>query len=114
MHSVGEKNVGMGPPVVEHCGGDVHIAHVPSSCYEGLDHPVRNGLVVPHMLAIGDLESGRLIAPFGFAPGERQLSLWIAPHLASRSDLKTLEKWLSQELREGLKRASKLSLPRGS
>jgi len=70
--------------------------------------------VVPHMLAIGDLESGRLIAPFGFAPGERQLSLWIAPHLASRSDLKTLEKWLSQELREGLKRASKLSLPRGS
>ena len=70
--------------------------------------------VVPHMLAIGDLESGRLIAPFGFAPGERQLSLWIAPHLASRSDIKTLEKWLSQELREGLKRASKLSLPRGS
>lgn len=70
--------------------------------------------VVPHMLAIGDLESGRLIAPFGFVPGKRQLSLWIAPHLASRSDLKTLEKWLSQELREGLKRASKLSLPRGS
>jgi DNA-binding transcriptional LysR family regulator len=70
--------------------------------------------VVPHMLAIDDLESGRLIAPFGFAPGKRQLSLWIAPHLASRSDLKTLERWLSQELREGLKRASKLSLPRGS
>jgi len=70
--------------------------------------------VVPHMLAIGDLESGRLIAPFGFVPGKRELSLWIAPHLASRSDLKTLEKWLSQELREGLKRASKLSLPRGS
>ncbi|AMA56849.1 LysR substrate-binding domain-containing protein [Bradyrhizobium sp. CCGE-LA001] len=70
--------------------------------------------VVPHMLAIGDLESGRLIAPFGFVPGKRQLSLWIAPHLASRSDLKTLEKWLSQELRDGLKRASKLSLPRGS
>jgi LysR family transcriptional regulator, glycine cleavage system transcriptional activator len=63
--------------------------------------------VVPHMLAIDDLESGRLIAPFGFVPGKRQLSLWIAPHLASRSDLKTLEKWLSQELREGLKRASK-------
>jgi LysR family transcriptional regulator, glycine cleavage system transcriptional activator len=70
--------------------------------------------VVPHMLAIGDLESGRLIAPFGFVPGKRQLSLWIAPHLASRSDLKTLEKWLSQELRDGLKRASKLSSPRGS
>ena len=70
--------------------------------------------VVPHMLAIGDLESGRLIAPFGFVPGKRELSLWIAPHLASRSDLKTLEKWLSQELREGLKRASKLSLPRGA
>lgn len=65
--------------------------------------------VVPHMLAIDELQSGRLVAPFGFAPGKRELSLWIAPHLASRPDLKTLEKWLSQELREGLKRASGFS-----
>lgn len=64
--------------------------------------------VVPHMLAINEIKSGRLVAPFGFAPGKRELSLWIAPHLVSRSDLKTLEKWLLRELREGLKRAPNL------
>ena len=62
--------------------------------------------VVPHMLAINELRTGRLVAPFGFVPGKRELSLWIAPHLASRSDLKSLEKWLLQELREGLKHAA--------
>lgn len=58
--------------------------------------------VLPHMLAIDELKSGRLVAPFGFSPGARELSLWIAPHLAARSDLKLLEKWLLQEWREGL------------
>jgi LysR family glycine cleavage system transcriptional activator len=59
--------------------------------------------VVPQMLAMDELNSGRLVAPFGFTPGNRELSLWIAPHLASRSDLKTLERWLLQEMSEGLK-----------
>jgi DNA-binding transcriptional LysR family regulator len=62
--------------------------------------------VVPHMLAINELRTGRLVAPFGFVPGKRELSLWIAPHLASRGDLKSLEKWLLQELREGLEHAA--------
>jgi DNA-binding transcriptional LysR family regulator len=62
--------------------------------------------VVPHMLAINELDSGRLVAPFGFRPGKRELSLWIAPHLASRSDLRTLERWLLQELGDGLKQVS--------
>jgi DNA-binding transcriptional LysR family regulator len=62
--------------------------------------------VVPHMLAINELNTERLVAPFGFTPGKRELSLWIAPHLASRSDLKTLEKWLLQELGEGLRDSS--------
>jgi DNA-binding transcriptional LysR family regulator len=62
--------------------------------------------VVPHMLAINELDSGRLVAPFGFRPGRRELSLWIAPHLASRSDLKALERWLLQELGDGLKQVS--------
>ena len=61
---------------------------------------------VPHMLAIDELKTGRLVAPFGFVPGKRELSLWIAPHLVSRSDLKSLEKWLLQELRDGLKHAA--------
>jgi DNA-binding transcriptional LysR family regulator len=62
--------------------------------------------VVPHMLAINEWNSGRLVAPFGFTPGRRELSLWIAPHLASRNDLKALEGWLLQELGEGLKDTS--------
>ena len=62
--------------------------------------------VVPQMLAMDELNSGRLVAPFGFTPGKRELSLWIAPHLASRSDMKTLERWLLQEMSEGLKDTS--------
>jgi LysR family transcriptional regulator, glycine cleavage system transcriptional activator len=54
--------------------------------------------VVPHMLAINDLKSGRLIAPFGFVTGPRQLFLWIAPHLGSRMDVKALERWLMREM----------------
>jgi LysR family transcriptional regulator, glycine cleavage system transcriptional activator len=69
--------------------------------------------VVPHMLAINELNSGRLVAPFGFTPGRRELSLWIAPHLASRSDMKTLERWLLQELGEVLKDSSSL-VPRST
>ena len=56
--------------------------------------------VVPHMLAINDLEAGRLVAPFGFVPGPRQLFLWIASHLGSRKDVKALERWLTREMQD--------------
>jgi DNA-binding transcriptional LysR family regulator len=56
--------------------------------------------VVPRILAINDLESGRLVAPFGFVPGPRQLFLWIAPHLGSRKDVKALEGWLTREMQD--------------
>lgn len=56
--------------------------------------------VVPRMLAINDLQTGRLVAPFGFVPGPRQLLLWIAPHLGSRKDVKALERWLTQEMQD--------------
>ena len=56
--------------------------------------------VVPHMLVINDLESGRLVAPFGFVPGPRQLFLWIASHLGSRKDVKALERWLTREVED--------------
>jgi hypothetical protein len=58
------------------------------------------------MLAMNELDSGRLVAPFGFRPGKRELSLWIAPQLASQSDLRTLERWLLQKLGDGLKQVS--------
>ncbi|HXP98338.1 MAG TPA: LysR substrate-binding domain-containing protein [Telmatospirillum sp.] len=53
---------------------------------------------VPHMLVMDDIRTGKLVAPFGFVPGPRQIVLWVAPHLSSRYDIKTLETWLSAEM----------------
>ncbi|QYY33860.1 LysR family transcriptional regulator (plasmid) [Cupriavidus pinatubonensis] len=54
--------------------------------------------VVPKMLVQNDLESGKLVAPFGFIPGGRKLVLWTASRLASRPDVKMLVEWLANEL----------------
>jgi DNA-binding transcriptional LysR family regulator len=54
--------------------------------------------VVPRMLVLSDLESGKLVAPLGFVPGPRRLVLWIAPHLRSRQDVRALTSWLEEEL----------------
>lgn len=51
------------------------------------------------MLVLSEIQSGRIVAPFGFVPGERYLMLWIASHLADRADLRILEKWLVDEMR---------------
>jgi len=65
--------------------------------------------VVPHMLVIGDLESGKLVAPFGFVPGPRKLLLWIAPHLGRRPEIQTLEHWLEAEMDASLSSVAKSS-----
>jgi len=54
--------------------------------------------VVPRMLVLGDLQSGKLVAPLGFVPGPRRTVLWIAPHLRNRQDLRALTAWLEEEL----------------
>ncbi len=54
--------------------------------------------VVPKMLVLDDLRSGKLVAPFGFVPGPHKLSLWIAPHLRARADTRALVNWLTMEL----------------
>jgi len=54
---------------------------------------------VPHMLVMQDLRSGKLVAPFGFLPGPRQLVLWVAPHLGLRQEIQALENWLAAEMR---------------
>ena len=54
--------------------------------------------VVPQMLVLDQLASGRLVAPFGFLPGPRRMLLWIAPHLAGRPDALALERWLIAEM----------------
>ncbi len=55
--------------------------------------------VVPHMLALSELQSGRLVAPFGFAPGNRHLKIWIAAQFGFRADVRALEGWLVEEMR---------------
>lgn len=54
--------------------------------------------VVPKMLVMEQLSSGRLVAPFGFTPGPRRIVLWVAKHLASRADAVALERWLTDEM----------------
>ncbi|AYG68416.1 MULTISPECIES: LysR substrate-binding domain-containing protein [unclassified Rhizobium] len=54
--------------------------------------------VVPQMLVLDQLASGRLVAPFGFLPGPRRMVLWIAPHIAGRPDALALERWLTAEM----------------
>ncbi len=55
---------------------------------------------VPRMLVLDDLQSGKLVAPFGFVPGPHRLALWIAPHLRSRPETQALATWLTDELKE--------------
>ncbi|SAK53224.1 DNA-binding transcriptional activator GcvA [Caballeronia hypogeia] len=59
--------------------------------------------LVPQLLVMNDLVSGKLVAPFGFAPGPRQLVLWVAPHLRAHADVAQLERWLTEEMNESLK-----------
>jgi LysR family transcriptional regulator, glycine cleavage system transcriptional activator len=62
--------------------------------------------LVPQMLVMNDLVSGKLCAPFGFVPGPRQLMLWIAPHLRSHAEVRHLEQWLTAEMNDSLKQMS--------
>lgn len=62
--------------------------------------------LVPRMLVLDDLHSGKLVAPLGFVPSRRKLVLWIAPHLDGRGDVEALARWLAAEMR-----ASETALP---
>ncbi|SMG49821.1 LysR substrate-binding domain-containing protein [Paraburkholderia susongensis] len=53
---------------------------------------------VPRMLVRGELDSGTLVAPFGFVKGPRQLVLWVAPHLQARPQTVALVQWLKEEM----------------
>jgi DNA-binding transcriptional LysR family regulator len=54
---------------------------------------------VPRMLVQDDLNSGTLVAPFGFVAGPNRLTIWVASHLTERSEVRRLVNWLSEELR---------------
>jgi DNA-binding transcriptional LysR family regulator len=55
---------------------------------------------VPRMLVQDDLNSGTLVAPFGFVAGPNRLTIWVASHLTERSETRRLVSWLSDELRK--------------
>ncbi|SEJ60941.1 DNA-binding transcriptional regulator, LysR family [Azotobacter beijerinckii] len=53
---------------------------------------------VPRMLVQAELESGALVAPFGFIKGPAKLVLWISPSAQMRPDTAELEKWIREEM----------------
>lgn len=53
--------------------------------------------MAPRFLVEDDLQAGRLVAPFGFVEGNRNLVLWLAPHVRTRQDISALANWLKEE-----------------
>lgn len=56
--------------------------------------------MVPKILVLDDLRSGKLVAPLGFVAGPFKIVLWIAPHLRARSETRALVDWLTREFRK--------------
>ncbi len=55
---------------------------------------------VPRMLVLDALETGRLVAPFGFVRGPYRLALWLNPHVRERADVQALADWMAEELQQ--------------
>jgi LysR family glycine cleavage system transcriptional activator len=71
--------------------------------------------MVPKILVLDDLRSGKLVAPLGFVAGPFKIVLWIAPHLRARSETKALVEWLTQEFRKpGMQGEANEPLPMNS
>ena len=80
--------IGLGPPeVFEH----FYLLIQAAACGLGIG-------VVPRYLVDDEIRRGQLFAPFGFARGPHSLSLWSAPHLHARADLKCLAAWIEAEM----------------
>ena len=56
--------------------------------------------MVPKLLVLDDLRSGRLVAPLDFVAGPFKIVLWIAPHLRARSETRALVDWLTKRFRK--------------
>jgi DNA-binding transcriptional LysR family regulator len=54
--------------------------------------------IAPRILVADEIERGHLVAPLGFVPGTRELSLWIAPHVRSREDVQRVSGWIQDEM----------------
>jgi hypothetical protein len=56
--------------------------------------------MVPKILVLDALRSGKLVAPLGFVIGPFKIVLWVAPHLRARHETIALVDWLTKEFRK--------------
>jgi LysR family glycine cleavage system transcriptional activator len=71
--------------------------------------------IVPKILVLEDLRSGKLVAPLGFVAGPFKIVLWIAPHLRARSETRALVDWLTKEFsKPGMQGDADEPLPKNS
>lgn len=55
--------------------------------------------LVPRYLVEREIESGQLVAPFGFIDSPYTLNLWIAPHERLRDDVRKLAAWICGQMK---------------
>lgn len=54
--------------------------------------------LVPRYLVEKEIESGQLVAPFGFIDSPYSLDLWIAPHERLRDEVRNLASWIRKQM----------------
>ena len=54
--------------------------------------------LVPRYVVEKEIESGQLVAPFGFIDSPHTLNLWIAPHERLRDDVRHLAAWIKERM----------------
>jgi LysR family transcriptional regulator, glycine cleavage system transcriptional activator len=54
--------------------------------------------LVPSYLVEKEIETGQLVAPFGFIDSPYSLELWIAPHERLRDDVRRLSGWIRKQM----------------
>jgi LysR family transcriptional regulator, glycine cleavage system transcriptional activator len=54
--------------------------------------------LAPRYLVEKEIDSGQLVAPFGFIQSPHTLNLWIAPHERLRDDVRRLAAWIKERM----------------
>lgn len=55
--------------------------------------------LAPLYLVEKEIETGQLVAPFGFIESPHSLNLWIAPHERMREDVRSLAAWIKTQMK---------------
>ncbi len=56
--------------------------------------------LAPHYVVEKEIETGQLVAPFGFIDSPHTLNLWIAPHERLREDVRQLASWIRTHMKQ--------------